>query len=41
MESNKNHDFQTRLLQNLTRYASKPLGFDKMYLEEQNFKKRG
>lgn len=42
MESKiKNQDFKSKLLQNLTKYASKPLGFDKIYIEQQNIKKRG
>ena len=30
-----------RFLQNLTKYASKPLGFNKIYQDELQLKKRG
>ncbi|CAF1132330.1 unnamed protein product [Brachionus calyciflorus] len=36
----KNPDFQSRLLNGLTKYASKPLGFEKMFREEETLKKR-
>lgn len=37
----KNQDFQTKFLQSITKYASKPFGFDKMLNEDISFKKRG
>ncbi len=31
----------SRILENLTKYASKPLGFDKIFEDEKVFKKKG
>lgn len=42
MQNNyKNPDFQTKLLQSLTKYGSKSFGFDKMLNEDVSIKKRG
>ncbi|RNA19700.1 transmembrane 17B-like, partial [Brachionus plicatilis] len=41
MQNNyKNQDFQTKFLQGLTKYASRPFGFDKMLNEDISLKKR-
>lgn len=42
MQNNyKNQDFQTKFLQSITKYASKPFGFEKMLNEDISLKKRG